>query len=84
MIIHPHQTEHFDLLGGKARALGQLSGTGCNIPSWFAVTEDGTHTPDDILKSAQLLENEHFAVRSSARGEDGVEHSFAGQYDTFL
>jgi phosphohistidine swiveling domain-containing protein len=84
MIIHPHQSEHFDLLGGKARALALLADTGCNIPPWFAVTDDDNPLKDEITRCASQLGSTHFAVRSSARGEDGTEHSFAGQYDTFL
>lgn len=84
MIIHPHQTEHFYLLGGKARALADLADVGCDIPSWFAVTELSDDIQDEIMRCAADLGAEFFAVRSSARGEDGVEHSFAGQYDTFL
>ncbi len=84
MIIHPHQTEHFDLLGGKAKALANLANVGCEIPPWFAVTELDESIEEEIIRSAEDLGAEFFAVRSSARGEDGVEHSFAGQYDTFL
>jgi hypothetical protein len=37
--------------------------------------------PDDALAA---LGPGPFAVRSSARAEDGAEHSHAGQFDTFL
>lgn len=37
----------------------------------------------DALR-ALSLENIRFAVRSSAVEEDGAQHSFAGQFDTFL
>lgn len=84
MIVHPHQTEHHNLLGGKAKALAELSGTGFNIPPWFAVTGDDTSLRDEITRCARGLGANRFAVRSSARGEDGADHSFAGQYDTFL
>ncbi|MCP5534999.1 MAG: phosphoenolpyruvate synthase [Akkermansiaceae bacterium] len=84
MIIHPHQSEHFDALGGKAKALALLTGVGCEIPPWFAVTDFDDSLRDEITRCAGKLGSNRFAVRSSARGEDGVEHSFAGQYDTFL
>ena len=83
MIIEAHQKEHIHLLGGKASALASLAEVGSYpIPKWFAVT-DGK-SPEDILTNAEKLESTYFAVRSSAHGEDGVEHSFAGQYDSFL
>ncbi|NWK54161.1 phosphoenolpyruvate synthase [Verrucomicrobiaceae bacterium N1E253] len=84
MIIHPHQTEYYELLGGKAKALALLKETGCRIPPWFAVTAGHPCDPDDIITTAKGLSCSYYAVRSSARGEDGSEHSFAGQYDTFL
>lgn len=84
MIIHPHQTEDFDQLGGKAHALAQLASSELPIPPWFVVTSDHPAHSDDILNSARELGGEHYAVRSSARGEDGADHSFAGQYDSFL
>ncbi|MBK1854801.1 hypothetical protein JO972_07510 [Verrucomicrobiaceae bacterium 5K15] len=77
-------SENNPLLGGKAQALGKLAETGLRIPAWFAVTADGEHSEEEILACAKKLDGNNFAVRSSARGEDGVEHSFAGQYDTFL
>ncbi|MCP4042804.1 MAG: phosphoenolpyruvate synthase [Gammaproteobacteria bacterium] len=51
---------------------------------------DGLVLPDDILEqlSASLKslcpDDERVAVRSSAVDEDGAQHSFAGQLDTFL
>lgn len=84
MIIHPQQSEHVDLLGGKAGALARLSQSDCRIPPWFAVTDGDASSREAILESAKKLGGDLFAVRSSASGEDGADHSFAGQYDTFL
>lgn len=83
MIIQTHHTDRYHLLGGKASALAKLSETGANIPAWFAVTELNPNT-DQILDLADTLQAEYFAVRSSAQEEDGAEHSFAGQFDSFL
>lgn len=44
--------------------------------------EFSTDQEEAIL--AQIGEAKYFSVRSSAVGEDGKEHSFAGQFDTFL
>ena len=82
MIILPHQTEHRHVLGGKASALADLATTGASIPEWFAVTALDKKT--DILAQAKQMKAEAFAVRSSALDEDGADHSFAGQYDSFL
>ncbi|MGJ8657410.1 MAG: PEP/pyruvate-binding domain-containing protein [Akkermansiaceae bacterium] len=83
MIIEAHQSQHHHLLGGKASALAALSEVShCCIPEWFAVTD--IEQPEQILDHAKKLTTANFAVRSSAHGEDGVEHSFAGQYDSFL
>jgi len=84
MIIHPHQSEHADFLGGKAQALAKLSSIDCNIPPWFAVTSLQQSNHDEITRCAKNLQSNQFAVRSSAQGEDGSYHSFAGQYATFL
>jgi phosphohistidine swiveling domain-containing protein len=83
-----------DPIGGKARALADLKEAGFRIPPWFALAPPesaGSHSPapptleslapalDEICPHGEL-----FAVRSSARDEDGTEHSFAGQLDSFL
>jgi phosphoenolpyruvate synthase/pyruvate phosphate dikinase len=39
---------------------------------------------DDILSSFKNLDVEFVAVRSSATAEDGADHAWAGQLDTFL
>ncbi len=83
MIIQTQDTTQHQLLGGKASALANLTDTGANIPAWFAVTELDSNN-NQILKLADSLDTEYFAVRSSALEEDGAEHSFAGQFDSFL
>ena len=82
-------------IGGKAAALSALATAGLRIPEWFAIapppTTDGNGcVPADLAREitaalARLAPTgERLAVRSSAREEDGVEHSFAGQFDTYL
>lgn len=39
---------------------------------------------DEILKSFENLNSEFVAVRSSATAEDGADHSWAGQLDSYL
>ncbi len=88
-----------DPIGGKASALAALQHEGFRIPPWFAIAAEafaGTsenkvpRLPDAIraLLPDAVREicpgNELVAVRSSAIDEDGVEHSFAGQLQSFL
>jgi pyruvate,water dikinase len=85
-------------LGGKAGALARLASTGLPIPEWFVVPPPnaandgaepltvGADLAAQIVALARAVapDAEHFAVRSSALDEDGAEHSFAGQLDSFL
>lgn len=73
-----------DQLGGKGAALARLGALGFEVPPWFAVTGDDELDPLAIAEAVDTLGAERFAVRSSARSEDGAEHSFAGQFSTFL
>lgn len=86
-------------LGGKARALAHLASTGLPIPEWFVVTPAVFHASKatgtfklqtelaaEIIATARAVAPaaKFLAVRSSALDEDGAEHSFAGQLDSFL
>jgi len=80
-------------LGGKAGALARLGSAGLPIPEWFVVApaayadgEVGPELATEIMAAARAVAPgaEFFAVRSSALDEDGTEHSFAGQLDSFL
>lgn len=94
-ILHP-DTPGADpaAFGGKARALLALRDAGLPIPPWFVVTPAACPAdlqPGEALRRAldralAELGNDgtRFAVRSSALDEDGGEHSFAGQLDSFL
>ncbi len=76
-------------LGGKGAMLKAL-GSQFAIPAWFAVISPQGHEAEldlSALDSAlHRLDGGHgpYAVRSSATEEDGVQHSFAGQFDSFL
>lgn len=82
-------------IGGKAYQLMQLREQGFRTPA-FVVLETGFH---QAFQQTQKLDrgavraaqtwmqsqpSTHFAVRSSAAGEDGFEHSFAGIFETRL
>ncbi|MEM1026622.1 MAG: PEP/pyruvate-binding domain-containing protein [Planctomycetota bacterium] len=80
--------------GGKAAALAALTRTGLGIPAWVVVPTEAadadlcwTDRYERALGAAlnQLgINSGLFAVRSSAADEDGVDHSFAGQLESFL
>ncbi len=71
--------------GGKAHGLSTLVRSGANVPLAFVIV--GAATTNDIegLDDAyEAIGGGKVAVRSSAIGEDGLEASFAGQFDTIL
>ncbi len=86
-------------LGGKAGALARLASVGLPIPEWLVVPP-AVFTASEAAQTFQLRSDlaaeivaaaraiapgaNYFAVRSSALDEDGAEHSFAGQLDSFL
>jgi phosphohistidine swiveling domain-containing protein len=71
-------------LGGKGAALARLGKLGFEIPLWFAVPEDAAWTREELPAAIATLGSGPFAVRSSGAAEDGAEHSFAGQFASFL
>lgn len=81
-------------LGGKARALLSLTLAGFAVPEWAVIVPEawGCWKADPVAVGQQILGDlleampdvTFFAVRSSASVEDGVEHSFAGQLESFL
>jgi pyruvate,water dikinase len=76
-------------VGGKAAGIGQLIGDGSRVPDG-AVLEAGAadlsaNDRRDLVRAAAAdLGAGPFAVRSSGVTEDGVDHSFAGMYETLL
>jgi len=88
--IHwPQEQPQRDLVGGKAAALAALQNNNIAIPPWFALsTNDSSETLSQAEIAAALKtiapNGEPVAVRSSAIDEDSSEHSFAGQFATFL
>lgn len=66
-------------VGGKARALHALAAAGFPVPEFVVVLPHSDACPPLPAPGSAL-----FAVRSSAGDEDGAEHSFAGQLESFL
>ena len=82
-----------DPIGGKARAFAILRKTDLSIPPWFVLTPNAFANGHlHPLAEAELVAlaselcagGRRLAVRSSAMEEDAVQHSFAGQLESFL
>ena len=76
-------------VGGKAASLGELLTAGVRVPDGVVLTaEAGTLATADrsslIASALGHLGAGPFAVRSSAVGEDGAEHSYAGIFESVL
>lgn len=84
MSLHFSTSESPAELGGKGRALAELGLAGFQVPPWFAVPPDHEVGAEELAAALAKLGGRRFAVRSSAAAEDGAEHSFAGQFSTFL
>ncbi|WP_159110256.1 PEP/pyruvate-binding domain-containing protein, partial [Dietzia psychralcaliphila] len=77
-----------DRYGGKAAGLAELRRLGLDVPPGFVIADasedlvvvDLSRWFDRMAAAGATP----VAVRSSAAGEDGEDHSFAGQYDTVL
>jgi len=74
------------IIGGKASNLFVLQSLGLRVPPFVVIPSNSkeitTHLIDEILQHFDA--NTLFAVRSSATDEDGIQFSFAGQFETFL
>jgi pyruvate,water dikinase len=82
-------------IGGKARGFAVIAQAGLHAPDGFILTVDAHLAADgagrlgdalaaDVAAAVAVLGDAPLAVRSSAVGEDGAEHSHAGQYLTRL
>ncbi|WP_329092269.1 PEP-utilizing enzyme [Actinomadura citrea] len=73
--------------GGKALGLATLAAAGFSVPAAFVIANaDAAALPSGLEARYALMagSGKAVAVRSSASGEDGVESSFAGQYESVL
>lgn len=79
-----------DLVGAKAYHLMHLNQLDCNVPAGVVLTTKAfEHDQKKQLDLAELIQEfpklpaPRLMIRSSAVGEDGAAHSFAGQLDSF-
>ncbi len=76
------------LTGGKAANLARLVSLGFPVPKGFVIPPEielkGSRSPGTLLGSGRRRLDGPLAVRSSLVGEDGTNHSFAGQLETVL
>lgn len=73
----------------KWASLGEMTRAGFHVPPGFVLTSEAYGKERDawtidVLNAFDSLGCKFVAVRSSGTKEDGVEDSFAGQFDTYL
>ena len=75
-------------VGGKAAGLGELLALGARVPDGVVLTAEGAAASAEgrapSIHEALRGLGDRFAVRSSGLGEDGVERSYAGMFETVL
>jgi phosphoenolpyruvate synthase/pyruvate phosphate dikinase len=77
------------IVGGKGMSLAKMINGWFNVPPGFVLTTDAFNQDksiwwDDVLYAFDQLDCQYVAVRSSGTKEDGLDDSFAGQFDTYL
>ena len=81
----PLERSEGDEVGGKASGLAKLIRMGLRVPEGYVIVgATPAQLPEGLEEACAKLGDTALAVRSSARGEDGAETSFAGQYETVL
>ncbi|HSC75930.1 MAG TPA: PEP/pyruvate-binding domain-containing protein [Pseudomonadales bacterium] len=83
--IIPLQKITNEAVGGKAEGLAKLIHLGLHVPAGFVILHaQPGKLPADLLSYYHAIGDGKVAVRSSAIGEDSIDASFAGQYETIL
>jgi pyruvate,water dikinase len=72
------------LVGGKGLGLGRLVAFGENVPNGYIITTSSVRMNNYQPNLINFSSNKRWAVRSSATVEDGLKHSFAGMFESYL
>lgn len=92
-VLFPEEIGPDSPVGGKARALAELTLADLPVPEWFVLVPEAFDaaglSPAAAAEIASALdalggEEDLYAVRSSALEEDSERLSFAGQLESFL
>ena len=88
--------QRVEITGGKGASLAKSTAAGFSVPPGAVVSAEAFRRwrgepalPADVAAEvrdwlATQPAGRRFAVRSSATAEDGTQHAFAGQHETFL
>lgn len=81
-------TYNEQVLGGKALNLAKLIEIGVPVPPCVVIPHHVSLEDEQVLKNIMrhgiFDQSRRFAVRSSGAGEDSLQNSFAGIFDTYL
>ena len=90
-LVRSHDDHLAACAGGKSAALADLARADFNVPAFFTLAPNafanGTlrdEAAQELATAIAELGDGPFAVRSSSAGEDGAEHSHAGQFLSLL
>lgn len=86
-LTNKHSSIQEDIVGGKAYNLQKLAKIGLPVPSAIVILGSYIDSPElkkRVLADKLIRTSQYFAVRSSGIGEDDLDHSFAGIFDTYL
>lgn len=90
-ILNMDQADDIERAGGKAAALARLAQAGFDVPPFVVVEPDAfnarsmsVNAKRELLGKLEAIGSGPYAARSSAREEDGSDHSHAGQFLSVL
>ena len=82
-----HELAEISEVGGKGHHLQKLFGWGAQVAPFFVISTEGSDIVDPIISDQIeefLVEHPRIVFRSSMVGEDNLDASFAGLFETIL